>query len=239
MIGVFAYPEQWMVGFAYMAHNAALGWHIRLNYWSCAELDPPNPPATTYTQNDIGWDDILLSEYPAGIPSFDIGPPGSNHGAIAWMQAKTDEWSNCTVMYADSHAGSISYDRIDMDGRWPRDCYALPSVAVHQHIAGNYRASVSLLHSEDYVTNYWIPSYTWIDSIPAGGSAGFGPVIEVIHLITCHGEWDAGAFIEHNYGLSTGLTVYDRNYWMLWSGFDPALGDGGPSSVYGAWGNTD
>jgi len=156
-IKLFHYDEQWMLGFAYTAYNEAFEWHVRLNCFSEWEIE--HPQAIYFTQNDVGWDDYQFDEFSAGLPVVDIGPPGSNHAAMVWIQAKSDEWSNCTGIYADVHnsnsqAGYMTYHHLHDDDTWGAPCSALPSVAVHQHVGlGNYRASVSFLYSRDYVTD--------------------------------------------------------------------------------------
>jgi hypothetical protein len=237
-VGFLHYEEQWMVAFVYTAWSTAIGWHIRLNFWS---LDETGIPAN-YVTNDLGWDDPLFAEFPAGMPAIDIGPPGSNHAAIAWNQAKSDDWSNCTVMYADTHNFHISYPVYLHDvPSWGAECSALPSVAVHDYAGyGDYRSSVSFLFCNDYVTGIWRAAAVWIDTAE-GGSGVQMSLPQLIQMPTpCLGKWDSGAVVEHNYGVSTALTVYDNNYWMLWSGFNPNYAwVGGPTSVWAAWGNTD
>jgi len=235
------YSGKWMIAFAYTGHNTDLGWHVRLNYWSLDEtgVDPEN-----YRTNDIGWADPLFYPFPAGMPVLDIGPPGSNHAAMVWNQAKTDEWSNSTVMYADTHNGYISYTRLHPDPSWPAVCSAMPSVAVHEYSgSGDYRASVSFLYCGDYVTGIWRPAAVRIETGEESNNVDIGitQLIQMSPFAWSLGKWDSGATVEHNYGISTALTIYGNNYWMLWSAFnpDPLFLIGGPTSVYAAWGNTD
>jgi hypothetical protein len=237
-VGFGDYEEQWMVAFVYTGWNSTIGWQVRLNYWSLDETyDPEN-----YTPNDFGWDDPLFHDFPAGMPAIDIGPPGSNHGAIVWNQAKSDEWSNSTVMYADTHDNYISYTRLHPDETWGAECSALPAVAVHEYAgSGDYESSVSFLFCNDYVTGIWHAAAVLFTTEEEASGVEIGHT-QLIHMPSpCLGKWDSGAVVEHNYGVSTALTVYDNNYWMLWSGFnpDPDAWVGGPTSVWAAWGNTD
>ena len=202
----------------------------------------PATPAN-YTDNDFGWEDGVFGDFPAGNPSVDIGPPDTNQASLVWMQAKSDEHSNSTVMYADTHDGLISYTRLHPDPTWGTPCSAFPSVAVHEYPGtGNYRTSVSLLLCSDYVTGVWRAGYCWVESTPGSSAVGVGPVSTIflppfVHLM---GDWDPGASIEHDYGTSSSLTVYGSSYWVTWSAFqaDLAIWVGGPTSVWGAYGDT-
>ncbi len=231
------YSEQWMVAFTYTGWDPIFGWHVRVNYWAVDETGT----TAIYRANDFGWPDPVFGEFPAGNPVCDIGPPDSNHAAMVWNQAKTDEWSNSTVMYADLHAGYLSYIRLHPETDWPSECSAFPSVAVHEYSGpGDYVASVSFLFCHDYVTGIWRAATVQITSEPE--EPGTADTVALNSMPTpCVGEWDSGAVVEHNYGMSTALTVYDNDYWMLWSGFNPDPDEwiGGPTSVWGAWGNTD
>jgi len=228
-----------MVAFAYMANNELYGWHVRLNYWGVNEVN-----SSKYVIHDFGWPDLAYAGFPRGLPTLDIGPPGANHGAITWMQARSNEWSNCTICYADSHDGWISYYHVHPDSDWNgSNIYsALPSICVHDYSGtGDYRSSISFLLSRDSVSMSWNPAYMWIDTHETSGQVtATGQEATLIDGGSGVGKWDSGAIIEHNFGMSTALTLLDNNYWMIWSGFNPTdLSQGGPCSIYGAWGNTN
>jgi hypothetical protein len=226
-----------MVGIAYTGWIQLIGWHIRVNYWATSESGQNN-----YCKNDIGWDDGVFGLFPAGVASIDIGPPDSDHAAIAWMQAKSDDWANVTVMYADcKQGGLVSLGRLNPDAHWGAACSAFPSVAVHEYLGGNnYRSSISFLGSTNYVSAQWIPEAVHADTAPGSIAVTFSdPPISVPGTDSAVGKWDSGTTVEHYFGLSTALTVYANNYWMVWSAYDPTSSAGGPTSVYAAFGNTN
>jgi hypothetical protein len=228
--------NQWLVGIAYTGWSDLRLWHVRVNYWATTENGEQD-----YIKNDVGWNDALFPLFPAGIPNIDIGPPGSDHAAIVWMQAKSHEWANCTVMYADTHAGSIALGRLNPDPPWGSECSAFPSVAVHQAQtpAGDYRSSISYLRTANYISGWWSPRAVYADTGPNILAVAFqSPPTNIPLTSQAVGKWDAGATIEHYAGMSTALTVYSGSYWMLWSAYDPSA-SGGPCSVYGAFGNTN
>jgi len=120
---------------------------------------------------------------------------------------------------------------------------ASPSVCVHRYNGlGDYRSSISFMLCRDSVSQYWLPAYMWVDTDQFSGavvSTGPGTPL-IINSAAGVGDWDSGAMIEHNFGMSTALTVYGHNYWLIWSGFNPIdLSQGGPCSIYDAWGNTN
>jgi len=245
-VGFLNYDEDWMVAFGYSAYNNEYGWHTRLNFWSVYDIENT---ANFSTNNDTGWDDPVYGDYAAGFPTIDIGPPGSNHAALVWIQSKSWEWSNSTVMYADTHGGDISYTALhdepdDVgDPSWGFECSALPSVAVLKHESeDDYIAGISYLYSADYASGIWAPAYCQIITAYGGSGIEIGADNKVTFpfSIKWNGKWDSGATSEHNYGVGTALTVWGDDYWMIWSAWkaDPQSETGGPTSIYGAWGDT-
>jgi hypothetical protein len=199
-----------------------------VNYWPVFDLI-----ATPFTNN---WyvRDWEFGDYPGGVPMIDVGPKGSDFGALVWTQAKTDDWSNCTLSYVDSRGGRHHQTP---DSEWGSMCTAFPSVAVHQWESGtDYYASVSFLRSQNYVNEYWNPravllttdtTELWPDKTSAANSLTVSSTI--------HGTWDPGGIVEHYLGLSTALTVMDDKFWVIWSGYDEGAG---PDTVYGSFGST-
>jgi hypothetical protein len=226
-------PAQWMLVIAYTGgHQPGEAvhsrWHVRVNYWPVFDLI-----ATPFTNN---WyvRDWEFGDYPGGVPMIDVGPKGSDFGALVWTQAKTDDWSNCTLSYVDSRGGRHHQTP---DSEWGSMCTAFPSVAVHQWESGtDYYASVSFLRSQNYVNEYWNPravllttdtTELWPDKTSAANSLTVSSTI--------HGTWDPGGIVEHYLGLSTALTVMDDKFWVIWSGYDEGAG---PDTVYGSFGST-
>jgi len=230
--------NDWLVGIAYTGWDYTRGWHIRLNYWKTTETTPDD-----FTKNDVGWDDPMFALFPAGVPSIDIGPPGSDHAAIVWMQAKSDDWANATVMYADTKhsylpAGQqIGYGRMHPDSTWGSTCSAFPSVAVHEY-DDTYESSISFLITTDYVTGKWTPTAAHVLTYNNLAVVTFSNNLTLLGVDDAEGKWDSGTTVEHYFGMTTALTVYENNYWMVWSGFDSSDA-GGPTSVWGAYGNTN
>jgi hypothetical protein len=228
--------NQWLVGVAYTGWSEDMGWHVRLSYWATYE--------NNYAAHDFGWEDPTFRKFPAGLPCIDIGPPGSDHAAMAWMQAKSDDWANSTVIYADTkptgedNKHQLSYGVLHPDSTWGSPCSAFPSVAVHKHSGDIYRSSISLLISTDYVAGKWVPTAVAAHTYPANDSVGFGTPVPIPGVAEADGKWDSGTTVEHYFGMTTALTVYQNSYWMVWSGFDPADA-GGPTSVWGAFGFTN
>jgi hypothetical protein len=229
------YNLNWMLVIAYTGgHEPGTTvngrWHIRVNYWPVSGLIP-----TPFSNN---WyvHDSVFDNYPAGVPMIDIGPQGSDFGALVWTQAKADDWSNCTLSYLDSRYGMYHQS---LDAEWAGECTAFPSVVAHPHSGGPhdpYNASVSYLRTANYVNGYWNPKAVLLTTDPDGPwgeKTSAGDALPISSTI--HGKWDPGGIVEHYLGLSTALTVMDDRFWVIWSGYDEGAG---PDTVYGSFGWT-
>ncbi len=233
--------QYWILGMGYTTGTPPPAvddrWHIRIAWW---KLDLP---ILVINDFPIGCGDENFREFPSGLPMVDIGPPGTNHAAVVCTQAKSNEWSDTTVCYWD-HKGA--HMDICTDSGWGVNSATFPAVAIHEYTddpEDHWFASVSYLRTDNYVSGYWEPMVAQIDTFFPGGDLGeaeLGDEEDILDLINgpyFYGEWDPGMLIEHNVGMSSGMSILSNSsYWSVWSGYETG---GGPNSVYGAHGYTE
>jgi hypothetical protein len=169
---------------------------------------------------------IITPGTASGMPTIDIGPPGTNSGAIGWTQATGQSWNEVGVQVASFHSGTQSLFIDQATQLAPKRATASPSVA----ISGPSETSVSYLRSNNPNSWPWEPCARLITS----GATPETPVAPGLH-----GEYDSGSAYSNWYGMSTSLSAdSDGYYWMLWSGWrsDVTQQDDGLKRVYGAYG---
>jgi hypothetical protein len=228
--------QNWIVGIAYTGSSDIDGFHVRINYWPAALYG-------AHPENDTPiFDPAPEYGHSAGVPSIDIGPPGTNFAAIVYNQAKSESWNNVTVTYMDNRGGLARFTPIENpEDEWS----AFPSVAIHNHISGNdFLASVSYLYKGPGTQDRWNPRARWVETATDPGT---GVAINttlgnpMVINENVHGEWDSGSLFDHYWGMNTALVVYDnvltQNYWMLWS--SALAGQSDPQQVHGTYGYTE
>jgi len=183
---------------------------------------------------EVVWQHWEFTMYGGGLPVIDIGPPNSNYGAVVWTQARSSSLNNLTVAFVDS-LGNYGTLHETAGEDMPGSC--MGSVAVHNYISGDIRSSVSYFWNQSVEEEYyWEPRAVFVDADTSGSEEVnlSGYIHEISEEI--YGHWNVGSFVNHHYGMNTALTVFDNNFWMVWSGTDDGSA---PVEVWGTYGNTD
>jgi hypothetical protein len=185
---------------------------------------------TAGTWPPVFGDYYLGPSHNGGMPTIDCGLPGSDNGAVAWTQARSESWDDVTVVVCDYHGGV----RV-LDPNSGSVSSASPAVGVwNTGAAGFYTTAVSYLRTLNPNSTAWNPR---------SAAAVVNPIVPPSIYVsvplpmddTIHGEFDSGSQHTDSYGPATALTVdNDGHFWFLWSsrtGSQPGL-----SQVHGSYG---
>ena len=199
-----------------------------------ADWYPPSwPPWGLYEYAWRHWNPAWQS-FAGGCTVVDIGPPSANYGAVVWTQARDQGLNNVTVAFIDSRGNAINLH--DFSGQNnPASC--MGSVAVHNYTSGDIQSSISYFWKETVQgSDPWLPRAVLLCADPYGINGIERSEQELAFSENVHCEWNFGTLVDHYYGMNCALTVFDTDYWMVWSGFQPP--GGSPNTVWGTYGNT-
>jgi hypothetical protein len=199
-----------------------------------------------------GIEEIAISLGTAGfMPSIDIGPRDQgnpnwpNHCAVTWTQARSEDWNDVTVGYADNHGGFRLMPPHDPD--WVMEAFAFPSVAVWNNSGDpdDFRSGISYLSTANPVSDNWDSWATTYNTHfdPPNLSLVTSSILETTISAVNHGSYDSGSQFSNWYGISSSMTINGNGYyWALYSAM-PTPDEGLPNlnlnKVYGAYGATD
>ncbi|HDS30724.1 MAG TPA: hypothetical protein ENN67_06745 [Firmicutes bacterium] len=244
-IGKVIFPagtsHEWKIAIAYTGGKykniSDMGWHVRINYWDIIDIEDDDPlihKRTKVAEHNHRVYSGQFPYFPSGLPMLDIGDPGSNHAALVWNQAKSHDWKNVTIVYGDIHGG---FHQFSNDASWIAECFASPSVVAVLGSHPHYYSSVSFLRSENYLWGHWNPIAQSITrTVAVEPDDPLTSIGEIKHDFGhLYGAWEPGAMVSHSLGMSTAMSSFGANYWMVWSGYET---EGGPCHVYGSFGNT-